>query len=67
MEKSWNNKTNDYIETPEKQIKFMEEIEVICKKYGLSISHEDGHGSFEIDEFNQNNIDWLKAANINWL
>ena len=64
---TWNCKTNKFIETPEKQIKFMEEIEAICKKYNLSISHEDGHGAFEIDKFSQDNIDWLKSAHINWL
>lgn len=65
--KTWNCKTNKFIEIPEKQVKFMEEIEEICKKYDLSISHEDGHGAFEIDSFNQDNIEWLKAAHINWL
>ena len=64
---TWNCKTNKFIETPEKQIKFIEEIETICKKYNLSISHEDGHGAFEIDKFSQDNIDWLKSAHVNWL
>jgi hypothetical protein len=65
--KTWNCNTNEFIETPEKQVKFIKEIEEICKKYDLSISHEDRHGAFEIDKFSQDNIDWLKAAHVNWL
>ena len=41
---------------------FFDEIELICRKYGLSISHEDGHGSFEIKKFDENNLDWLREA-----
>ena len=44
--------------------KFFDEIEAICKKYGLSISHEDSHGSFEIESFDENNMDWLRRANF---
>lgn len=64
---SWNVKTKKFIPTPEKQIKFVEEIESICKKYELSISHEDSQGSFIIDKFNQYNIKWLQSASIKWL
>ncbi len=65
--KTWNCKTNKFIEIPENQVRFMEEIESICKKYDLSISHEDAHGAFKIDKFSQDNIDWLKDAHVNWL
>lgn len=65
--KSWNYKTSELIETPEKQIKFLEEIEAICKKYDFSISHEDWQGGFEIEKYSQSNIDWLKEATIKWL
>ena len=65
--KTWDCKTKEFIDTPEKQVKFLEEIEVICKKYDLSISHEDDHGAFEIDRFNADNMEWLKAAHTIWL
>lgn len=42
--------------------KFIEDILAVYEKHGLSISHEDGHGSFEIEEYNQHNEDWLRAA-----
>ena len=41
---------------------FLDEIEKVCKKHNLSISHEDGHGGFEIEEYNQDNIEWLRDA-----
>lgn len=65
--KSWNGKTQVEIETPEKQIKFLEDIDLVCKKYNLSISHSDHHGSFEIEEYEDQNIEWLKDATILWL
>ena len=65
--KTWNCRTSEFIEIPEKQTKFIQEIEAICKKYDLSISHEDGHGAFEIDKFDPDNIEWLKNAHINWV
>lgn len=41
---------------------FLDEVADVCKRYGLSISHEDGHGSFIVEEFKQDNIDWLNQA-----
>lgn len=41
---------------------FIEDIETVCKKHNMSISHEDEHGAFIIKSFNQGNIDWLKDA-----
>ena len=64
---TWSNKTNSFIEMPENQMNFLNEIEVICKKYNLSISHEDHHGSFEIDLYNEDNLEWLKNANAIWI
>jgi hypothetical protein len=63
---TWNCITNKFIEIPEKQVKFLEEIEAVCKKYDLSISHEDVQGAFEIEKFDQENIGWLKSAHVKW-
>ena len=63
---SWDCKKGERVETPQKQIDFIEEIDAVCKKYNLSISHEDGHGGFEIEEYDPYNIEWLKRAGINW-
>lgn len=46
-----------------KQIQnFLNDIEEVCKKHGLSISHEDGHGGFMIEEFDEELMDWLNEA-----
>ena len=41
---------------------FMKEYEELCVKHGLSLSHEDCEGGFIIDEYNQENIEWVKEA-----
>lgn len=41
---------------------FLDEIEAVCRKHGMSISHEDGEGNFEITEFSETNLAWLRFA-----
>lgn len=65
--KSWNDKTSEFIETPEKQIKFMEELEALYKKYDLSIAHQDQGGAFIIEKYSDLNMEWMKEATVNWL
>lgn len=48
----------------EKVNEFLKEIEEVCKKYNMTISHEDIHGEFIIKEFNQDSIEWLKDAQL---
>jgi hypothetical protein len=43
---------------------FLNEIIKVCKKYDLSISHEDHHGAFEIEDLDEYNLDWLSDAHI---
>lgn len=43
---------------------FLQEIEEVCRKHNMSISHEDGHGAFIIERFDEFNIKWLKEAQI---
>lgn len=62
---SWNSKTSEHIETPKNIQDFFDAIDIICKEHKLSISHEDGHGAFEIEEYDEFNIKWLKNANLN--
>lgn len=52
----------EHIPTPQK---FIEEVLKLSKEYGYSISHEDIHGAFIIEPYDENNIDWLKGAIIN--
>jgi hypothetical protein len=41
---------------------FIEEIVALSKRFGFSLSHEDGHGSFIVETFTQHNVDWLRDA-----
>lgn len=45
---------------------FLDEIEKISRKYGLSIAHEDEQGAFLIDKFSDEKMEWLKAARIRY-
>lgn len=41
---------------------FLNDIKSVCQKHGLSISHEDGWGAFEIQKYDEENIEWLFNA-----
>ena len=57
---------NRRVETPENIVKFFDEIEAVCRKHGLSISHEDGHGAFLIEPFSEDNIKWFRDAGLDF-
>ena len=63
--KSWSIIKSEDIETPEEVINFLNEIDNICKKYNFSISHEDRHGAFIIERYDNFNINWLKNCLLN--
>lgn len=41
---------------------FFREYEELCKKYNVSLAHEDSQGGFLIDIYDEENIEWVKAA-----
>ncbi len=43
---------------------FLQEIASVCQKHRFSISHEDDHGAFVIEAYDETNIDWLRGAHI---
>lgn len=43
---------------------FLQAIIEVCRKYGLSLSHEDAHGGFIVENYRKENIEWLLAAAI---
>ena len=45
-----------------KEKEFFEDIKKVCQKHNRSISHEDGHGAFIIEEYNEFNINCLEEA-----
>lgn len=62
---SWDINKGQDIKTPESVINFLNEIDNICKKYNFSISHEDSHGGFIIEKYDDFNIKWLKNCMLN--
>lgn len=44
--------------------KFFKEYDELCKKYNVSLSHEDCQGGFILEPYDKNNIDWVKWAYI---
>ena len=44
--------------------KFLKEIFYVCEKHGMSISHEDCNGSFEIVDYNRKINELLYSASV---
>lgn len=45
--------------------KFINELIAVCKKHGLSLSHEDSQGTFIVEPYSDSNIEWLGEAAAN--
>ena len=45
--------------------KFFKEYRNICKKYNVSLGHEDEYGGFILYEYDEEMIDWVEAADDN--
>lgn len=50
---------------PKHIMDFYYDLFMLCKKYNITISHEDGQGSFIIEDFNEENIKWIVNAQLN--
>ena len=61
----WNIKTGRFEDASKELVNFYDELDKLCKKYNLSISHEDSGGSFIMENYKKENIDWIKDASIN--
>lgn len=66
MGRVWDKTIRNMREMPERMKVFLEEIDSVCKRHGLSISHEDYHGAFIIEEYDEGNIKWLSHAYKNY-
>jgi hypothetical protein len=65
MSKRWDDNQPWGIENPievPRADEFLADIEAVCRKHGLVISHEDCHGSFEIVPLDDLHLAWLKDA-----
>jgi hypothetical protein len=61
--KTWDSLKLRNVDTPKEMIDFFNEIETVCKKHGLSISHQDNGGAFEIVKYSPQYMEWLRDAN----
>ena len=59
--KRWNCKKGEHVENTLID-SFLEEIISVCKKHKFSISHEDHHGAFEIEIYDEARTKWLLGA-----
>jgi len=56
-------KTFRYAEKRSKRtVDFITKVLKLCKEEGLSIAHEDEHGSFIIYEWNEYDVEWFSEA-----
>ena len=58
----WNLQNEDYEMMPDSIQKFLADIISVCREHGFSISHEDVHGSFVIEDYSDDNMQWLCSA-----
>jgi len=81
MTERWNSKAGKQLPSDPRIEAFLDEIEQVCRKHGMTISHEDVYGGFEIEDFGgdpiagsafgpvanvgEYNIRWLRAASDN--
>jgi hypothetical protein len=43
---------------------FLNQVLLLCKRYNLSISHEDANGAFRIVPYSDDLAEWLREARI---
>jgi len=59
--KRWNLQKKKNIEN-KKVDEFLDEILAVFKKHNMSLAHEDAEGSFMVENYNSENIDWISTA-----
>lgn len=60
--KVWDILETKFIDMPSEMESFLNDIVGVYKKHGLSLGHEDSHGAFRVENFCQDNVDWLFGA-----
>lgn len=58
----WDSIEHKKIDMPPKMQAFLNDIVEVYKKHGLSLSHEDYHGAFCVECFDEDNVKWLFDA-----
>lgn len=60
-DRRWNATTKDYGTSP-KVDAFLDDIVAVCRKHNMSLGHEDSHGAFLVEDYSEENVRWLNAA-----
>lgn len=58
----WNGKK--WVDAPPRLRTFYKELDTLCRKYNFSISHQDYHGAFIIEDYNEENMIALQEAEV---
>ena len=61
-EGSWLATLEVIMDTLEKRKQFLNKIKEVCEEYGYCISHEDGHGMFQIVSYDEYDMESLMYA-----
>ena len=64
MTMRWHSRESRNVSAPDVDA-FLEEVLEVCRKHRMSIGHEDGHGAFVVEDFNESDADWLRSAHDN--
>lgn len=59
---TWSTQKREHVKMSEEIRSFLIEYEELCRKHNITLSHEDGHGAFLIDDFSESNIEWVSQA-----
>lgn len=57
----WKVSDGQLVEAPEIDA-FLNEVVAVCERHGFSLSHEDSQGAFLVEQANEDNFNWLRAA-----
>ena len=66
MDRVWDSTKRCMVDMPKEMEDFLNDIKTVCIKHNLSISHEDYHGAFLIEKYDEGNIIWLFGASKNY-
>jgi hypothetical protein len=62
--KRWDKIQGARVESPQKVEDFIAAYDELCRVHGLTLSHEDGHGCFIIENLSERNLDRVKDARL---
>lgn len=62
--KVYDRKIQQWITMPFHLKMFYKDLNELCRKYNLSISHEDSHGEFIIENYHEGYMEWLMDASL---